>query len=167
MATGAIAADPVTVVAPTPPAPPMAAQGFDWGGFYAGAVVEGVFNPGSTFGWFVTAAQMGYNFTFNRILLGASAAVGAWFYGTVSGGGPAVELVARAGVALDRAAIYGLLGAVGYGPGGLSWYSMGGVGIELAVGDRVSIFGEVRLEELFSPPFYPHVTGGVNFHFGN
>ena len=166
MATSAMAADPVAVVAPTPPAqPPMVAAGFDWGGLYAGVVVEGVFVPGGTFGWYVAAAQLGYNLTFNRFLIGASAAVGAWFDGF--GGGPTVEFVGRAGVALDRVAIYGLLGAVGYGPGGISWFAMGGAGIEVAVGDRLSVFGEVRLEELFTPPFYPHVTGGVNLHFGN
>lgn len=165
LSSGARAADFVPVVVlPVPTAVPVPVEtGFDWQGLYVGAAHSAVVYEGA-FSWYIPSAQVGYNLTFGRLLLGVQARVGAYL---LDGTGLTLQLDARAGVALDRVAVYGLLGGLAYGPTPLSWYAVGGVGVEVALGDRLSVFTELRLEEVFTPPFYIHAVVGVNWHLGN
>lgn len=168
LAAPAFAADPViapvVLVAPAPLV--IADPGFDWNGPYAGATVAAVFQT-TGFDWAIPAVRVGYNMARGRFFVGAVADIGwAWGPGV---SGMAVAATVRAGLATDRALIYGLFGfqAYPYPLPVLPFYAMAGVGAEFALGDRLSVFGEFRLEEVFSPPFYFHVAGGVNFHFGH
>lgn len=165
LTTGARAADFAPVVVPPVPSvvPVPVETGFDWQGFYVGAAHSAVVSEGA-FSWYIPSAQVGYNLTFGRLLLGVQAKAGAYL---LSGTGLTLQFDARAGVALDRVAIYGLFGALAYGPAPLGWYAVGGVGVEVALGDRLSVFAELRLEEVFTPPFYLHAVAGVNWHLGN
>lgn len=167
-AGSAQAADAIPVtLSVVPITMPVAAEpGFDWAGIYAGVVHAVVFDESRNFSYYAPAVQVGFNLTLGPLLIGGQTKVGAWIE---SGGGRGglLQLDARVGVALDRVAIYGLFGGIAYAPLPLSWYAVGGAGIEVALGDRVSVFAEVRLEELFDPPFYIHGTVGLNWHFGN
>lgn len=166
LATGARAADVAPIIVPSVPSAVQipVETGFDWQGFYLGATHAAVFNLGAgDFGWYIPSLQAGYNITFGRLLLGAEAKVGAYIDPSIA---LTLQFDVRAGLALDRVAVYGLFGVINYGWPPV-WYAVGGAGIEVAIGDRLSVFGEVRLEELFDPPFYLHAVVGVNWHLGN
>lgn len=161
-----LAAEVAPVVIPmTPtPAPALDDQAFGWNGVYVGALYAPVFYEG-VYAWSVPSVQIGYNLTFGRLLIGGSTKIGAYLDSGSSG--LLLQVEGRAGIAFDRVAVYGLLGGLAYGPAPLSWYAVGGGGIEVALGRRFSVFGEIRLEEVFSPPFYIHGVVGLNWNFGN
>ena len=143
-AIAANAADLPTI--PTaPPPPPMAAPAFDWSGMYFGA--SGAFY----FSGFEVGAHVGYNITRGNLLLGAEASV-FYFIGAVN---PiSVQLEGRAGFALgQRALLYGNAG-VGYVIGGTYYFEFGG-GLEVAVGQALSVFAEGNV-----------VSGGFNVRAG-
>jgi hypothetical protein len=170
LASGARAADAPVLVVPTIPAaviPVAVDPGFDWAGFYVGVDTTVVVLPGYGFGWVTPAAHAGVNVVLGPILFGAKGAVGWYFEGGGHGNDLTLQFEGRAGVALDRIAIYGLLGVVGY-ERPPNWIRIGGVGMELALGRRMSLFAEVRTEQPFQPPFeYLYGTSGVNWHLGN
>jgi len=156
IATSAVAADlPAPPVAAPPP--PMAAPAFDWGGVYFGASVGRIVGP------LEAQIQVGYNFVRGRMLAGAELAAGVAF-----GGGFVFSATANARLGLllgERALIYAL-GGIEYlfTPAPLFWTARGGV--EYAINDRVSVFGEAGVVGAFGGGIGPFVTfrTGVNLH---
>lgn len=159
MSTAASAADFVTIQ-PAAPAP-MAAPGFDWSGPYAGAFfstgVGGVPSVG---------VQYGYNFLFgSRMLAGLEVTTSHWS----APGYPLVDasLNARLGiVADDRVLLYGELG-IGTYIGAIGVFSAGG-GVEIAVSNSFSAFGEVKRLYVVGAlaPIATFASIGVNYHPG-
>lgn len=157
-ATVAKAADSVMPAPPPPPPPP--APAFDWSGPYIGAFAGVFFDPPFAFDSFEAGVQAGYNFVFNNFLVGAEIEAGAFFLGAVA---PLVSGDVRAGVLVGQdSVIYGTLGLLWPG----LWTAGGGV--EFAVSDAVSVFGEVETYWTFAPSFAgTSLRAGVNFHPGN
>lgn len=137
----AAAADPAPVyipgVAPVVAAP---APAFSFAGTYFGVTSLEVRTLGG-------AGLFGFNIVRGRLLAGIELRAGAAINGEFLG---VVSATARAGVLLgDRVALYGLGGAgilLGNAGGGIEaagFYTFG-TGLEYAVSDRVSVFGETR-----------------------
>lgn len=159
MATGAMAADlprPPTVVAAAPP-PPMAAPAFDWSGLYFGISAGRIVGP------LEVQVQAGYNIVRGRFLVGGEVAAGVAYAGSIAFSATAN---ARLGMLLgDRALLYALAGIEYlFAPAPLLWTARGGV--EFALNDRMSIFGEAGVVGAFSGGIAPFVTfrAGVNLH---
>jgi len=156
--TAAAADVPAVVVAPPAPPPPIAAS-FDWAGMYVGTQIGiASYTPE-----FEASALGGYNFVFGRFLVGFEVRGGIF----VPGPGPAYAwqwgAQVRAGVFLgDRALAYVKIG----GHYVFGWFTTGALGVELAVGQSVSLFAEVQT---FLPLGGPsmRVRGGVTWHPGN
>jgi opacity protein-like surface antigen len=164
ISTAASAAD--FVMAPGAPPPPMAAPGFDWSGPYVGALA-GIFNlAGSSFQY--AGVQFGYNVVLrDRILAGLEVETAHPFLV----GLPYVNafLNARLGmIAGDRVLLYGEAGIgtflIGPGPG---MFSAGG-GVEIAVTNAMSVFGEINRLFFIAggliPTGYSTFELGINYH---
>ena len=115
---------------------------FDWEGAYVGGLLG--YYP--TFGEPVVGGQIGYNFLpVENFLVGIEGTGLVYF-----GGDFELWLHGKAGVAMDNVALYGLAG----------------VGIEVAVADQVSLFGEAFVREEWGDfPDVPYVQAGIRFHF--
>jgi hypothetical protein len=171
LSTGAMAADVVgpVIVAPPPPAAPMAAPGFDWSGIFIGAFGSVNFETGLGVSWYNVGGQIGYNIVRGRILLGVTGQAGSWI--NTGGSGFLLQANGRVGFVFDRIVPYALVGYGAYGPSGaVDRFLDIGLGAEIALGQRLSAFGEVRYEWFpgFPPP--PHFIRfefGVNLHPGN
>jgi opacity protein-like surface antigen len=157
-ATAAEAADIAPIVIPStpPPPPPMAAPAFDWSGPYVGAVGRSVQCTAicvlST--TIEAALKAGTNFVRGRFVAGLGGELGLQ-YDSVGGTYFYVGADARAGFLLgDRALLYGLIGG-GYFFAGGAFVTAGG-GLEFAVGNAVSIYGEV------TPVWYQGGLPGIN-----
>lgn len=154
IATGAVAADlPAAPIAVAPP--PMAAPAFDWSGVYFGASL------GRPVGLLEVQVHAGYNFVRGRFLAGAELAAGVGFAG---GAAFTAAANARLGLLLGERALIYALGGIEYvfAPTPLFWTARGGV--EFAVNDRISVFGEAGIVGAFGGGIGPFVTfrGGVN-----
>jgi outer membrane immunogenic protein len=169
IAASAMAADippPPVVVAPPPP-PPIAAPAFDWSGPYVGFYGGAVFEGGLQF--FIAGIQAGYNvIAGERILFGIEGRLGAAFEVAPFGAALETALSARVGAILGERALL-------YGEGGIWWiqgapvllWTAGG-GLEFAVGNRASLFGEAKVVGDFNGLCCAFtVEGGFNFHPGN
>lgn len=162
----ASAADIAPVVVPvvTPVVVPVA-PGFDFAGAYAGVVGTAAFPPG--FGgldWANVQATAGFNIVPGRFLVGAEVSVGAY---VLAGTGLAVDVDGRAGVLLgSRVLAYGTAGFGFYGPGFGDRHLNFGGGVEIGVGQRVSLDLAAGGEWYMGGPIYPNVSAGINFHFG-
>ena len=162
MTSGAMAADPppapqVVVQAPIPPPPPA----FSWTGPYVG-VHGGIFvDPGFTFGNWRAGLQAGYNALFGRAVLGAEVAVAAEIFPGPTFTYDAIFAGKAGFLAGDRVLIFAELGIGVPGP---AWIAGGGV--EVAVGEAVSVFGKaLALGGLGGGGFYGTLVHvGLNWH---
>ena len=156
IATGAFAADLPSVPTVTAP-PPMAAPAFGWGGVYYGISAGRVVGP------LEVQAQVGYNIVRGRFLIGGELAAGVGFAGSFAFTATAN---ARLGLLLgDRAVIYALAGIERVlAPTPLFWTARGGV--EYALNERMSVFGEAGIVGGFGLGIGPFITfrTGVNLH---
>jgi outer membrane immunogenic protein len=162
MTGSALAAD-IYVPPVAPPAPPMAAPAFSWEGSYAGVYAGGIFGVGiPVWGGGFT---IGHNFVSGSLVYGVEGGVGA-----VSLGGAVFfgELNGRVGVAVgatDRALVYAEAGVARAAGIPLTFFTAGG-GVEFAINDRISLYGEAKGLFAAGPGFIGTVVrGGVNFHF--
>lgn len=112
--------------------------GFDWAGFYIGVTGGAWVEPGTTYT--EIAKVVGYNFTpSEKVILGIEGMVGDVFG---PGNHPQASIAAHFGLALgEKAQIY-KVGELGYIEN--TWYYGLGVGMEFAVGDQLTLRGEVE-----------------------
>ncbi len=164
IATGAMAADPILPAPPPVVAAPPPAPGFDWAGPYVGAQA-GVFLQGGFDSW-TNFVQAGYNVVFNRVLVGVDGQLGHYF---VFSPFATLELfgalnVRLGGLATDQVVPYAEAGLLYDFGAGLFWTAGGG--LEFAVGNAVSLFGEAF--GLFAGGYVgTQIQFGVNWHPGN
>ena len=161
-AAGTQAADVVGPIAITlPPPPPPMTLAFDWSGPYVGAFGGFVFNGV----WYQAGIQAGHNMVRGNFLAGLEAELGAAFGGALAFEGYAN---ARLGYILgSRILVYGEAGVGGILPGG-GFFWNAGAGLEIAVGQSLSLFAEGNV--LFAAPaVYSGVAvqGGINWRIGN
>jgi outer membrane immunogenic protein len=163
MTGSALAAD-IYVPPVAPPAPPPAPV-FSWEGSYAG-VYAGL-SLGTYGGVFGGGVTVGHNFVRGSLVYGID---GGFGYVGYTAGTFYVEVDGRIGTAVgatDRTLIYAEAG-VAY-PGGGPFILLAGAGVEFAINDRISVYGEAK--GLFANSITgfglitPLVRGGVNFHF--
>lgn len=155
LGTAARAADPIVIPPPAPP-PPMIVSpaGFDWAGPYAGATYLRAADP-------AYGGQVGFNFIRGNFVGGAELALL-----NSPGNGWVLVLSGKAGIPLGatgRALLYGTAGYImqlGPAPD----FLVAGVGLALALGDRVSIFGEGLTTIGFGCCV---IRAGINFHLGD
>ncbi|PTM53492.1 outer membrane protein [Phreatobacter oligotrophus] len=179
---GAGAADLGAVRAPSSAA--VAAQAFDWSGFYLGAHAGygfgralpvnfgGVPFP-TNVGGALIGGQVGFNYQINQVVLGAEADLALT---SISGSNPVLPpairvrthvlgtLRARAGFAVDRALIYGTGGLAvqsatfGYGPGPQGYSRVGwtiGAGVEYALAPHWTVKAEYAYHSFGSRDLLP------------
>jgi len=154
MATAASAADIQVIV---PAAPPVVvvpvAPSFDWAGLYVGAYVAGPLEG------YEVGGQAGFNFVRGNLLFGAAAQVGAIGFQAITIGG-----TARAGLLLgqtDRILVYAAAGAKFIPAATATLFTAVG-GVEIGIGERLSVFGEAGVAVLGGP--FPTFRAGINFH---
>ncbi len=156
-AVAANAAD-IPMAPPAPPPPPPPAPSFDWSGPYVGAYGGYVFGVG----WIQTGAQAGYNFDMGGFVAGIEGQLGAVW--TLPGLIGEANVNARAGVVLGDALLYGEAGVGVLFPGFVPTWNAGG-GIEFAVTNDISLFGEAKALGFFGGGvFGVTVQGGLNWH---
>jgi hypothetical protein len=168
LATAAFAADapPLMIPAVQPvvvaPAP---APGFSFAGAYAG-VLGGAYFEGGAYINADLQVQAGFNLVRGALLVGVEGRVLAMIFP----GAVTVELGAdlRAGLVLgDRVLVYGRGGVAIFSPDGEFNYTLGG-GVEVGVGQRLSVFGEaVAYSALGAGLQGVDLRAGINLHFGN
>lgn len=154
MAGSAAAADVPQLVAPVAPPPP--APTFDWGGMYFGAHAGSFFGGGPiNYG-----VHGGYNVVNGRLLYGVDVRASA--YGAITIYEAMVR--ARAGLLLgDRLLVFAAAG-IGWAGAPAIGLEIGG-GVELAVGQRLSIRAEVNQTFIGLAPAIPTFYSiGVTFH---
>lgn len=169
------AADILPVISPVTPTvvvSPPALRGFDWRGPYVGATA-GAFEPFD--GPFLAAGGLaGFNITRGRLVAGVEVDVYGIFFGDYVN----LQVIGRgrAGVTLGqrgRVLLYGALGVGHYGTiggGENGWYLQPAAGVELALGDRLSLRTEVEAFQYFGALLQIdqfQLTGGLVFHLGN
>ena len=140
---------------------PIGSSSFDWGGHYAGALV----GHDRSCLCVVDGVQVGYNAVWGNLLLGIEfetlhSVIAPFTIVDASAG-------ARFGVILGgRALVYGQTGIGGWQAGIPAWTA--GAGVELAIGETISVFAEGRavfaLPAIFVGTQY---VGGVNVHVGD
>ena len=161
-AATANAADFSPVLAGPPPGPApttVYAPTFGWGGLYVGAY------GGYTFGgtWISAGAQAGYNFVRGGLLAGVELQAGAAIAGGVAFEGWAN---ARLGAILgSNVLVYGEAGLGMLGLGGTFLWSAGG-GIEIALGQSISVFAEGKALGDFGGCCAIVAQGGINWRPG-
>ncbi|MCW5715175.1 MAG: hypothetical protein KIT43_11745 [Bauldia sp.] len=168
-ATGANAADVMPITVPTTVVVPVAAPpapAFDWSRFYAGAV-GGVWLELDPVQFYSgrAAGIVGKGFTIGeRLVVAVELQAGVYYFPA-----PVFEVfgVARTGVLLgERVLAYGLAG-IGWEPG--AWSVVAGGGVEVAMGNHLSVRGEAMGYWEFGGglvPSYASLTGGLVWHFG-
>jgi len=170
-AGSAVAADVPEFVTPVAPPPPVAAPGFDWAGPYFGGYLGANFDPGGAGIFFDAGLQAGYNWVLGNVLVGVEAYAGFQFIVNPWGNSPPYGGVdARVGTFVgDRAVVYATAGIQRFlvpGPGFLVPLA---IGVEVAVRDALSVFGEIGTMAVFPCCGIDvlRVLFGVNFHPGN
>jgi hypothetical protein len=187
----ALAADVLPIVAPVevvaPPPPPA----FSWSGPYVGVFGIGLFFPAceeqvkavSTLSeeeyccWDIPniyglGAQFGFNIVRNNFLIGAEVQAGAVFPEFWDGPLFAVAANARAGFILgEKLLVYAEAGVGTTIDPQILFTTIGG-GVELGIGDRLSLFGEVKAVLFPNGPIAGHdratmVQIGLNIHLGH
>lgn len=161
-----------------PPPPPVVAPvtATDWAGPYVGVfagfirvplvrsipINQAVVNPNLIFD---AGVQAGYNFVRGNFLVGVEGRAGLVFVGMPPG--TVFSLSGRAGVLLgaqDRALLFGAAG-IGVAPSTFGPFWSAGGGLEVAVGERWSVFGETRvLNSLGKGGSTLSFQVGINFH---
>lgn len=173
VASGALAADipaPVVVPPPVVVVPPVD-PGISWTGFYVGTGVGYWFEDNfSSHSWRVEG-QAGFNFQVrDRLVVGVVAEAGFNDFPPISFSDFEWSVGSKAGVLLgDRVLFYGTA-RLANGPNNDFGTILGG-GTEIAIGSRLSVFGEMAIYTEFSDfftDFVDHIliNGGINFHFG-
>lgn len=158
-AGAAMAADIPVVAPPAPPPPPAPVATFDWAGIYVGAHVGSFFGGGPiNYG-----VHGGYNIVNGRLVYGVDVRASAYGAFTIY----EVMLRARAGFLLrDRLLVFGAAG-IGWADAPAVGFELGG-GVELAVGQRLSIRAEVNQTFIGLAPAIPtFYSVGLTFHLGN
>ena len=149
---------PTMARAQTVPAEPPP---FDWQGPYAG-VGFGVFGLSGFLDLYAPAIHAGYNVRFGRFLASVEAHADVGFPGPVF----EADLATRIGFLLgyrDRG-LYYLEGGIGYAYGGPIWLAT--FGHEIAISERTTVFGEVKVYLDFAPSVRGMtVQIGANRHF--
>lgn len=162
--TGARATDFMSYEAPAtePAAPAYEQPGFDWNGFYAGAIVGWYSEPGDTA--FTFGKALGVNFTAGNILYGVEF---NWLhYNFDSFSTWNVSGQTRLGLLLsDAMVVYKLIG-VGYynGGGSVGTYVMAGTGLEYALGQHFSVRGEYHAKIYPSGCCGHEIRAGLLWH---
>lgn len=153
VAAPAIAAD---LVVDVPAVDEVVPAGFDWEGAYVGGHLGWAGFPA-----YYAGGEIGYNFLpAESFLLGIE---GSGYL--LSGGGAELFVNGKAGFVADSVAIYGLAG-LGYATaGGIGLWDVG-AGIEVAVTDSVTVYGQAKLNQAIGNiPNVPFLQAGVRFHF--
>lgn len=153
----ALAAEPAPVLVISAAPLPVPVPTFEWAGAYAGAYGGAILGDA-----YQAGLQGGYNFTTGAFLYGVEAQLGTAFSG---GFVLEADLNGRAGLVFgDNFLGYGEAG-VGYLGGGNGYiYTLGG-GMEIAVGQSISIFGEAKALGAFGAGFTgATVQAGINWH---
>jgi outer membrane immunogenic protein len=161
--TAAFAADPV--YAPMTPAAPMAAPAFDWSGPYVGAVA-GIYGLIGT-NYMYSGVQFGYNFMFRgNMIAGFEVETTHIMYPLAYVN---AALNGRLGVVVgDRVLLYGEAGIGTHLISPIGLFTVAG-GIEVAVTNAISVFGEVKKVWAIAGGLVPYggtFEAGVNFHPG-
>lgn len=164
LSSAALAADFEPVVPPPPVVVvPAAVPAFDWAGPYVGTRAELMLCSGIC--WLNLDAHAGFNFVAGRFLAGVELGAGGYL---LDGEGYMLRATARAGLVLGRALAYGKAGVIVYNPGSPSYYATVGGGIELGIGQSLSVFAGVTVQRrIGGGDIAPGFEVGVNFHFGN
>jgi hypothetical protein len=187
----ALAADVVPIVAPVevvaPPPPPA----FSWNGPYVGVFGVGLIFPAceeeiksgaSSLSeqeyccWDIpniygAGAQLGFNVVRNSFLIGAEVQVGAVFPPYFEGPLFAVAANARAGFILGEKVLLYAEAGIGTTVNPEIRFTTVGGGVEFGIGDRLSLFGEVKAVMFPDGPIGGHdraIMGqiGLNIHLG-
>jgi len=167
-AVAASAADLPTIPAPPPPPPTAVAPAFDWSGPYVGAFGGGIFNDPFDPIWQV-GLQAGFNMQRGSFVVGAEA-YAEYRFSTGFGNHWSAGANARVGAVLgERVLVYGEAGA-GYvfTAGGFPVWTAGG-GVELGLGEAMSLFTEVKAINTFGggpATRGTQIQAGLNFHIG-
>ena len=164
-ASGAMAADLTPIMpAPTTPVATAPAPSFDWAGPYAGVRTAVQFCSG--FCWVNVDGHAGYNMVFGSVLLGVEGQVGYWYDGTEDSW--FLGATGRVGYVFGNAVAYAEAGVIGYFPTAVDYYVPLNVGVEVAVGQAISLFAEAGAQwRVGTNDFAPSVGLGVNFHLGH
>jgi opacity protein-like surface antigen len=166
VATSAGAAGlPGPVSVPPPPAP----TGFDWAGAYVGTFTNPVFrfNPW-TFGFLQSGVQVGYNFVNGNLLFGIEGQVHALYtpspfmFGAVEG-----VLTARLGAVIGEQTLAYAETGVLFSPATSTTVFLTGGGLEVGLGESVSLFGEAKAFFCCGTTRGIQFSFGLNYHFGN
>lgn len=168
--TSAKAADLTPIMpAQTVMTEPMAAPTIAWSGPYAGVVgrylvCTGICVLGQIYELGVKA---GYNYALGNFVVGANAEIGAYINTLFSPTG-FVEGDARAGILLGQRVLAYAQAGFGYFFGAGTYVTAGG-GVELALSNSISVYGEF-MPHWFLPGFGGpdlRFAVGFNFHFGH
>jgi opacity protein-like surface antigen len=138
---------------------PAAAASFNWEGAYVG----GFLGAYPTFGSATIGGEVGYNTVVNsNILLGVEGS--GLFY--LDGSGDSEFFVhGKAGVTLDKVALYGISGIGTYNFGSITLWDIG-AGAEVALTDHLTLDGQLfGREEVGFVPDVPHIQVGLRYHF--
>jgi len=149
-----------SIAPPPPPSPYVPAPSFDWSGPYVGAYGGYMFLAGFA----QAGVQAGYNFMLGPTFLAGieAQAGGIWAFPGLAG---EANLNARVGAAFGNVLVYGEAGAGLIYPVAWTWNAGGGV--EYALSNSVSLFGEAKAVGAFGGGLVGvSATGGVNWHFG-
>lgn len=141
-----------------------AAGAFDWGGMYFGVVADNFYPVGAppNVGQRETGVQVGYNFAGGGPLLWGFEVVTDHFNLPLAQ--VSAEFNGRAGFTFGNVLVYG---EAGVGTILLTPYWNFGGGVEFALGNRLSLFGEFkRLIDMTGGASQNQILGGVNIHFG-
>ena len=160
-----MAADLTPIMPAVTPAPaPPPAPSFNWAGLTIG--IDGAYhNCGICLYWGTALGEVGYNWVNGSLLYGVQLGAGA-FIGPIPPVAPVVSLDARVGYILGNALLYAEGGGGKYFGGGDFYLGAAG-GVELAVGQAMSVYAEAGADKFFGGPWVWNVGGGLRFHPGN
>lgn len=163
-AGGAMAADVMPIMPAPTPVVTAPAPSFDWAGPYAGIGASAQFC--GRFCWVNAGGHVGYNMVFGSVLVGVEGQVAYW--NNLNQDGWLLGATGRVGYVFGNAVAYAEAGFFLYFPTDDPYYVPLRLGVEVAVGQAISLFAEAGVEWAgTTPDFYPAVGLGVNFHLGH